>query len=44
MITITFVSGIFYPMLMAWALYYMFASWQWRVPWYDCRNNFNTPR
>jgi len=43
MIAITSISGIFYPMLMAWSLYYMFASWQTQVPWHDCSNSFNTP-
>ena len=43
MIIITLINGIFYPMLMAWALYYLFASWQSQVPWYDCNNSFNTP-
>jgi len=43
MLVISSIGGIFYPMLMAWSLYYMFASWQSPVPWSDCRNSFNTP-
>ena len=43
MLVITTIGGIFYPMLMAWSLYYMFASWQSQLPWFDCSNSFNTP-
>ena len=43
MLVITSIGGIFYPMLMAWSLYYMFASWQSQLPWFDCTNAFNTP-
>jgi len=43
MLVISSIGGIFYPMLMAWSLYYMFASWQSQLPWFDCSNSFNTP-
>jgi len=43
MIVMVSIVMIYYPMVMAYALYYMFVSWQSQVPWYDCSNSFNTP-
>jgi len=40
---INFISSIYYNMLMGWALYYMFASWQKILPWSGCTNSYNTP-
>lgn len=43
MIVIASLATIYYNMILAWSLYYMFASWQSQVPWYDCKNSWNTP-
>src|SRR6218665_3781403 len=43
MLIISAISSIYYNMILAWSLYYMFASWQSQVPWYDCKNSWNTP-
>ncbi|KAJ7380047.1 hypothetical protein OS493_010754 [Desmophyllum pertusum] len=35
--------NIYYTVILAWALYYMFASFQSRLPWSHCENEWNTP-
>ncbi|ELT98822.1 hypothetical protein CAPTEDRAFT_180472 [Capitella teleta] len=44
MVIMTFISNIYYNMIIGWSLYYMFASWQKVLPWYDCSNDFNTDK
>ena len=34
--------GVYYNMLIAWTIYYMFASFTSRLPWEDCNNDYNT--
>lgn len=34
--------GLYYNMIIAWTIYYMFASFTSHLPWSDCGNEFNT--
>ena len=34
--------GLYYNMIIAWTIYYMFASFTSELPWSDCNNEFNT--
>lgn len=40
---ITFLTSISYNIIMGWSFYYLFASWQSVLPWYNCKNHYNTP-
>ena len=42
MLIISFIGSIYYNMIIAWSLYYMFASWQKVLPWSHCNNKYNT--
>lgn len=33
----------FYIVVLAWAMYYMYSSFAWDVPWRTCSNYWNTP-
>eukprot|EP00088_Acartia_fossae_P029786 TRINITY_DN3067_c0_g1_i4.p1 TRINITY_DN3067_c0_g1~~TRINITY_DN3067_c0_g1_i4.p1 ORF type:complete len:711 (+),score=155.03 TRINITY_DN3067_c0_g1_i4:47-2179(+) len=33
--------GLYYNMIIAWTIYYLFASFTSHLPWQDCTNNFN---
>ena len=35
--------NMYYTVILGWALYYMFASFQSRLPWSHCDNEWNTP-
>lgn len=35
--------NIYYTVILGWALYFMFASFQSRLPWSHCGNEWNTP-
>ena len=35
--------NIYYTVILGWALHYMFASFQSRLPWSHCANEWNTP-
>ena len=35
--------NIYYTVILGWALFYMFASFQSRLPWSHCGNEWNTP-
>ena len=43
MFFISFISCIYYNMLIAYSFFYMFASFNSKVPWEDCKNDWNTP-
>ena len=34
--------GLYYNMIIAWTIYYMFASFTSHLPWEDCNNKHNT--
>ena len=40
---ITFLMGIYYNVIMAWAFYYLFASFTAELPWARCGHSWNTP-
>ena len=42
MIVISFIGNIYYNMIIAWSLYYMFASFQATLPWDGCHHEYNT--
>ena len=42
MVIISFIGSIYYNMIIAWALYYMFASFQSVLPWQGCNHDYNT--
>ncbi|XP_066981615.1 sodium- and chloride-dependent glycine transporter 2-like [Macrobrachium rosenbergii] len=42
-VTISFLTGIYYNLLMAWAFFYTFASFTSTLPWGHCNNDFNSP-
>ncbi|ESO08704.1 hypothetical protein HELRODRAFT_92943 [Helobdella robusta] len=42
MVILTILTSISYNVIMGWAFYYMFASWQKVLPWYSCANGYNT--
>ena len=44
MLLTSFNFCVFYNMINAWSLYYLFASFTSELPWSHCRNDFNTER
>lgn len=43
MIMVSFLVSIYYNLIIAWCLLYMFESFRKDVPWKNCGNNWNTP-
>lgn len=43
MIMVSFLVSIYYNMIIAWCLLYMFQSFRKDVPWRTCDNTWNTP-
>ena len=43
MIVVSFMVGIYYNMIIAWTLYYFFASMTKKLPWEFCNEWWNTP-
>ena len=41
-VVISFLFCSYYNVVIAWALYYMFASFQTEIPWASCNNTWNT--
>ena len=41
---IAFYTDFFYNVIIAWALYYFFASFTSELPWMSCNNTWNTPQ
>ncbi|KAF0308904.1 Sodium- and chloride-dependent GABA transporter ine [Amphibalanus amphitrite] len=41
-VVISFLFCSYYNVVIAWALYYMFASFQSQIPWASCNNTWNT--
>ena len=44
MLVISFIGCVFFNMIIAWSLYYLFASFTSELPWSHCGNDFNTDR
>ena len=44
MLLICIIACVFYNMIIAWSLYFVFASFTSELPWSHCRNDFNTDR
>lgn len=42
MVLIAFYTDFFYNVIIAWALYYFFASFTTKLPWTTCNNTWNT--
>ncbi|XP_061105390.1 sodium- and chloride-dependent GABA transporter ine-like [Conger conger] len=43
MMAITFILSTYYNVIIAWALYYLFSSFQSPLPWENCNNTWNRP-
>lgn len=43
MIMVSFLVSIYYNLIIAWCLLYLFESFRKDVPWKNCGNNWNTP-
>ncbi|XP_065054317.1 sodium- and chloride-dependent GABA transporter 1-like [Rhopilema esculentum] len=44
MLVVSLLVGIYYNVIIAWCLYYLFESFRSDVPWRHCNNKWNTPR
>ncbi|XP_026228500.1 sodium- and chloride-dependent GABA transporter 1 isoform X1 [Anabas testudineus] len=42
-VAISFIMCIYYNVVITWALYYLFSSFQAPLPWQNCNNTWNTP-
>ncbi|XP_057677500.1 sodium-dependent dopamine transporter [Corythoichthys intestinalis] len=42
-VAISFIMCTYYNVVITWALYYMFSSFQAPLPWQSCNNTWNTP-
>ncbi|XP_059207829.1 sodium- and chloride-dependent GABA transporter ine [Centropristis striata] len=42
-VAIAFIMCTYYNVVITWALYYLFSSFQSPLPWKDCNNTWNTP-
>uniref|UniRef100_A0A3Q1EHX7 Transporter n=1 Tax=Acanthochromis polyacanthus TaxID=80966 RepID=A0A3Q1EHX7_9TELE len=42
-VAISFIMCIYYNVVITWALYYLFSSFQSPLPWQNCNNTWNTP-
>ncbi|KAK3101057.1 hypothetical protein FSP39_000622 [Pinctada imbricata] len=42
MVAVSAMTSMYYNMILAWAYYYMFASFTSKLPWEDCENSWNT--
>ena len=43
MVVVSFMVSVYYNMVLAWVLFYLFASAQSPLPWTSCDNPWNTP-
>ncbi|XP_013414369.1 sodium- and chloride-dependent GABA transporter 1 isoform X2 [Lingula anatina] len=43
MLIISFLGSIYYNVIIAWAMYYMFGSFTSELPWDGCKHDYNTP-
>ncbi|CAH1777693.1 unnamed protein product [Owenia fusiformis] len=44
MTLLAFVVNIYYNVIVAWTIYFIFASFTWTLPWSTCGNSWNTPQ
>lgn len=42
-VAISFIMCTYYNVVITWALYYLFSSFQAPLPWQNCNNTWNTP-
>ncbi|CAG0916787.1 unnamed protein product [Notodromas monacha] len=42
-LVVAFYTSIYYNVIIAWTVFYLFASFQREVPWKNCDGDFNTP-
>lgn len=42
-VAISFIMCTYYNIVITWALYYLFSSFQAPLPWQSCNNTWNTP-
>ncbi|KAM3868931.1 sodium- and chloride-dependent GABA transporter ine [Diretmus argenteus] len=42
-VAISFIMSTYYNVVITWALYYLFSSFQAPLPWQSCNNTWNTP-
>ncbi|XP_016886529.2 sodium-dependent dopamine transporter-like [Cynoglossus semilaevis] len=42
-VAISFIMCTYYNVVITWALYYLFSSFQDPLPWQNCNNTWNTP-
>ncbi|XP_008305120.1 sodium- and chloride-dependent GABA transporter ine [Stegastes partitus] len=42
-VAISFIMCMYYNVVITWALYYLFSSFQAPLPWQNCNNTWNTP-
>ncbi|TNM84676.1 hypothetical protein fugu_008854 [Takifugu bimaculatus] len=42
-VAISFIMCTYYNLVITWALYYLFSSFQAPLPWQTCNNTWNTP-
>ncbi|TKS83604.1 Sodium- and chloride-dependent GABA transporter 1 [Collichthys lucidus] len=43
-VAISFIMSTYYNVVITWALYYLFSSFQAPLPWQSCNNTWNTPK
>ncbi|KAK3745509.1 hypothetical protein QZH41_009919, partial [Actinostola sp. cb2023] len=43
MITISFLVSIYYNVILAWSVYFLYSSFQSDLPWVGCHHSWNTP-
>ena len=44
MLFVTFLTGIYYNVIISWAVHYFFSGMMPNLPWDGCEHYYNTPR